>query len=140
MANPQSPSGMLLAACETRLAVALLSKPLIKEYRSVIARVAESNAAIQREKIQILLKKLMYLGEYIRSVRARFPFARDPTDAKLIELAIEGRATHLASFDRDLLSLPMATTEAGKRLRQRVPNLRVMTPLEIIRQNPQLIG
>jgi predicted nucleic acid-binding protein len=78
------------------------------------------------------------LGDYIPTVHSKFQFSRDPTDAKLIGLAIEERATHLASFDRDLLSLANSRTDAGKRFRQRLPNLRVMMPEEILLENRQL--
>ncbi len=63
--------------------------------------------------------------------------AQSPS-ARLIELAIEGRATHLATFDRDLLSLATAKTDASKRFRQRLPNLRVLIPEELLLEYPQL--
>jgi uncharacterized protein len=138
LANIASPSGRLIQVCEVRRAIALLSKPVMKEYRTVLSRVAELHEAIRAEDIQLLLRKLKYLGDYLPVVHAKFSFARDPTDAKLIELAIEGRATHLASFDHDLLSLAHSRTDAGKRFRQRLPNLHVMMPGELLLGNPQL--
>jgi predicted nucleic acid-binding protein len=80
----------------------------------------------------------MYVGDFLPVLRARFRLSSDPTDAKLVELAIDGEATHLASFDRDLLSLPRARNDAGKRFRQRLPKLEIMMPEELLLQNPEL--
>jgi predicted nucleic acid-binding protein len=50
----------------------------------------------------------------------------------LIELAISGKATDIVSADNDLLSLPTGHGDASKRLRQRLPNLRIVSPSEFL--------
>jgi predicted nucleic acid-binding protein len=75
---------------------------------------------------------LRYIGDEYRTIRVRFEFQRDPRDAIFIELAIAGEATHLITMDPDLLSLPTARTDAGKRFRQRLGGLTVQTPQTFI--------
>ena len=96
---------------------------MLDEYRRVLRHLMAWDESITDFQIESLLRKLRYLGEYYRQVSSTFEFARDPTDAKMIELAIEGNATHLITYDQDLLSLPGSRTDAGKRFRQRLRHL-----------------
>jgi putative PIN family toxin of toxin-antitoxin system len=139
LVNRASRSREVVAACETRKAIAILSKPLLDEYRRVLIHLQERDESITQFAIQAQLRKLQYLGEYVRGVNVSFPFSRDPTDAKLIELAIEAEATHIVTYDADLLSLPTSRSEAGKRFRQRLRSISVARPEELIRQYPRLL-
>jgi len=132
--NVRSRSGRVLEAVERRLVLLLLSKPVVAEYRAVLtdAEVVRRFAELTPERVDMALRRLRFLGEYLRSVRTRFALARDPRDAMLIELAIAGRATDLVTGDDDLLSLPDGHDDAAKRLRQRMPMLRVMTPADFL--------
>jgi putative PIN family toxin of toxin-antitoxin system len=137
--NRASRSRDVVMACEARRAIALLSKPLLDEYRRVLVHLQERDESITPFEIQAVLRKLRYLGDYTRQVSVSFPFARDPTDAKLIELAIEARATYIVTYNADLLSLPTARSEAGKRFRQRLRGVAVTRPEELIRRHPELL-
>jgi hypothetical protein len=48
------------------------------------------------------------------------------------------QATHIVTYDADLLSLPGSPSDAGKRFRQRLRSARVVRPEELIRQIPQI--
>ena len=128
MANPKSASGRLLAHCESRRAVLLISRPVQAEYRRVLgsAEMLRRNPEITDEAIELVLRRLRYVGEYLRQIEARFRFERDPNDESFIELAIDGSASHLVTNDNDLLSLVRGHDEAAKRFRQRLPALRVL--------------
>ena len=62
------------------------------------------------------------------SVPHTFDFARDPTDAKYIDLAVVTGAQLIVSHDNDLLDLMLDTDPAGRRLRAAYPSFRVLTP------------
>src|SRR5205085_379302 len=83
--------------------------------------------------VALVLDRLRYLSEYLPHVRARFRFPRDPDDEKFIELAIEGRATHIITADKDLLSLPTSHSEWARRFRQRMPQTVIQRPEHFIR-------
>jgi predicted nucleic acid-binding protein len=62
------------------------------------------------------------------AVTAHFRFVRDPHDAKLLELALSGKVTHLLTADRDLLDLGSGIDEAAKRFCTRLRQLLILTP------------
>lgn len=115
-------------AAEARTFVTLLSKPVLDEYRAVLsdAELGEKFPEITPQVVELTLRRLRFVGDYIRSPRAEFEYRRDPRDRKFVERAIELRATHILSFDKDLLSLPYSRGDAGRRFRQRLPDVTVI--------------
>ena len=136
MANQHSASGQLLALCENRRAVLLMSRPVQAEYRRVLGstEMLRRNPQITQEAIELVLRRFRFVGEYLGHIKARFRFDRDPDDEPFIELAIDGSASHLVTNDNDLLSLVRGHDEAAKRFRQRLPALRVLRAGEFIRE------
>ena len=126
--NMRSASGGVLDACDRRSVVLLLSKPVIAEYREVLTypAIVERYPELDFEKVEIALRRLRYVGDVVRRVKSRFDYQRDPKDAKFIELAIAGRATHIVSGDKDLLWLASGHGEVANRFRQRAPSTQVM--------------
>lgn len=128
LARPRSASSFILSACEDRRATLLLSRSVLTEYRHVLSdpEIAERHPAIAAKSIEVVLRALRYRSEFLAATDVRFRFDRDPSDAKFVELAIAGRATHIVSNDKDLLSLNAAHTDAAKRFRQRLPQVEVL--------------
>jgi len=114
----------------------LLSRPIQAEYRRVIGspEVRRRNPAITPRDVELVLRRLRYVGEYLGHVRARFRFDRDPDDEPFIELAIDGSASHIVTSDMDLLSLSSGRDDAARRFRQRLPRVRVLRPAEFLRE------
>ena len=55
-------------------------------------------------------QRLVFLAAYLReaedvTVTTRFKACRDPKDDKFLELAVDGKATHIVTGDHDLLTL-----------------------------------
>lgn len=136
LANPNSASGRVLAHCESRRMLLLLSRPIQAEYRRVLgsAEMLRRNPQITSEAIELVLRRLRYVGEYLAHVRASFRFERDRDDEPFIELAIDGSASHLVTSDNDLLSLPTGHDDAARRFRQRLPRIRVLRPAALLRE------
>jgi len=137
--NSRSASGRIVDACDRRRVLMLLSKPLLAEYRAVLTypAIVERYTELTSEKVEIALRRLQYVGEVLRAVKARFDYPRDPKDSKVIELAIAGRATHIVSADEDLLSLPGARGDAARRFRQRLPGTEVLRPDDFLNRYGQ---
>jgi len=129
-----SASTEVLAAADNRLFVTLLSRPIIGEYREILTddELTLKFPSLTQERVETAIARLRFHGVYVRRVTERFDYPRDPRDAKFIELAIAGRASHLVTHDADLLDLPHGRDDAAKRFRQRLPNLKVMKPTEFI--------
>ena len=136
LADRNSASGRVLEHCEKRQVLLLLSRPVQAEYRRVLgsAEMIRRNPQITHEAIELVLRRLRYVGEYIGQVRARFRFDRDRDDEPFIELAIDGGASYLVTGDKDLLSLMTGYDDAGRRFRQRLPGIRVLHPADFLRE------
>lgn len=141
LANPTGPSGLLLSRCIDRRLVVLLSKPVLAEYRRVLNSdwIVEQHPRVTPTSVKTVLRRLEYVSEFIGISRVRFRFDRDPLDEKFIELAIGGSASHLVTSDKDLLSLRSGHTDACKRFRQRLPQIRVVGPEQFVRENGLLL-
>lgn len=129
-----SASAEVLAAADERTFVALLSRPVIAEYREILTddELTQRFPSLTRKRVETAIARLRFCGDYLRRVTERFHYPRDPRDAKFIELAIAGRATHLITHDADFLDLPHGKDDAAKRFRHRLPNLKVMEPRAFI--------
>ena len=136
LANRNSTSGQLLRLCEGRGVHLLLSRPVMREYRDVLARdeLTHAHPAITPEAVRLVIERLRYFAELVNPVRARFRYDRDPDDARFLELTIAGGGTHIITYDKDLLSLRSELTDAGKRFRQRMPGVQVLEAGEFMRQ------
>ena len=129
-------------AAESRTVISLFSKPVLDEYRAVLSHpgLVEKFPALSTRNVAFLIQRLRFVGEYVRSPRARFEYPRDPLDAKFIELAIDLKATHILSVDKDLLSLPKGRGDAAKRFRSRLSGVEVLDARDFIHRYAQSIG
>lgn len=117
-------SQKVVDSLQARKAIPLLSPQVMAEYRAVLSHLAFAskfpNLTLRR--VELALRRPRYVGDEYRTVRVKFELERDPRDAMFVELAIAGEATHLVTMDADLLTLPTARTDSGKRFRQRLAN------------------
>jgi uncharacterized protein len=134
IADPTSASGRVLTLCDQRNILILLSRALLAEYRRVLGapEIVRRNPAISGDAVELVLRRLRYVGEHTARPGARFRFDRDRRDEPVLELAIAAAATHIITNDKDLLSLPLGHDEASKRLRQRLPGLRILRPARFL--------
>lgn len=114
----------------------LLSRPVQAEYRRVLGSPAmvRRNPEITREAVELVLRRLRYIGEYLGHVGVSFRFDRDRDDEPFIELAIAGAASHVVTGDNDLLSLTAGHDDASRRFRQRLPGIHVLRPAAFLRE------
>ena len=140
--NRRSASGRILEAFDRRRLYILLSKPVLDEYRAVLTDpdIVERFPELTPKRVEVAIRRLQYFSHYLRTVRARFGFPRDPRDEMLIELAIAGKATDIVTSDKDLLSLRAGHGDAHKRLRQRLPGVRILSPAEFLDAHGPDIG
>ena len=128
LVSESSAAARIRRAAEKRLFIPLVSKPVLDEYRAVLlddvmmARFPEITPRL----VDVTIRRLRFVGDYVRTPGVRFEYRRDERDQKFLELAIALNATHVLSSDRDLLDLPEAQNEAGKRFRQRLPNTEIV--------------
>src|SRR5262249_11838655 len=142
LVSKASASQKVVDSLQARKAIPLVSPPVLAEYRAVLLHPAiiARFAHLTPRRVELALHRLRYVGDECRTGRVKFELDRDPRDAMFIELAIAGEATHLITMDLDLLSLPTARTDAGKRFRQRLGRLVVQTPQSFIEKYGNAFG
>jgi putative PIN family toxin of toxin-antitoxin system len=126
----------VLRAAEARRFVPLLSKAVLDEYRTILndPELLDRFPHLTARTVDGTLRRLLFVGDYLRQPSVHFEFPRDRRDEHIIEAAIALRASHIVSGDNDLLALPSSQTSSGKRFRQRSKNVRVLRADEFLRQ------
>jgi uncharacterized protein len=111
-----------------------LSRATLREIRDVFSypEVRFRNPNLTDERVAEFLQLLNFHGHVLRTVPHVFDYARDPDDEMYIDLAVAGKADYLVSRDKDLLSLTRGYGSHAKRLRRLSPNLRIVTPEELL--------
>ena len=128
IASASSAASKVLHAAERRVFVPLLSKPVLDEYRAVLTdpAIMQRFPRLTPQVVHVTIGRLRYVSDYLPAPKIEFEFPRDTRDQRFLELAIAMDATHILSFDQDLLSLPISHSESGRRFRQRLPGVRVL--------------
>ncbi|NOT60260.1 MAG: putative toxin-antitoxin system toxin component, PIN family [Acidobacteria bacterium] len=86
------------------------------------------------EVVQAFLIRLRETARFVRKVPKRFSYARDVDDEQYVDLAAAVDAHFIISRDKDLLSLNKGHTTECKEFRQRFRPLRVIEPLDFLRE------
>lgn len=135
LASEHSVGARILDAADKRRFIVLLSKPLLSEYRAILLHpeILKRFPSITPHRVRLQLDRLRYIGDYYPRVKTKFSFPRDPGDEPLIELSIEGHATHLLTYDPDILSLPENVSDAGRRFRRHCRKLQIIEPGQFLR-------
>jgi putative PIN family toxin of toxin-antitoxin system len=142
LVSQSSASQKVVDLLHARRAIPLVSPPVLAEYRAILLHpaIAARFTNLTPRRVELALHRLRYVGDEYRTVRVKFELERDPRDAMFVELAIAGEATHLVTMDGDLLSLPTAHINAGKRFRQRLGRLIIQTPQAFIERWGKAFG
>lgn len=90
------------------------------------------------EIVEAFLLRLRRNSVLVRRVPKKFNYSRDPDDEPYINLAAEAKADYLVSRDNDLLDLMTDYTPEAKEFRQRFRPLRVIEPLEFLKEMRKL--
>jgi putative PIN family toxin of toxin-antitoxin system len=81
----------------------LLSFPLLAELNAVLGR-EQFRKYVTLEDVRLFLAALVREAEWIE-VKSSISACRDPKDNMFLELAVDGRASHLITGDHDLIAL-----------------------------------
>jgi len=91
---------LLVAALEQRFTL-LVSVPLMVEYEAVMTRAQHLLASnLSAEDVGILLDAVASVGEPVRTDFLWRPSLRDPDDDMVLEVAVNGRADAIVTFNR----------------------------------------
>jgi putative PIN family toxin of toxin-antitoxin system len=124
----QGPAAQALRLVESNALTLYVSRPILRELRRALAypEVRQKNPAITDDVVGSFLARISFRGVMIRNVPHVVDLPRDPKDEPYLDLAVAVSADYLVTRDQDLLSLGSDYSIESKKLRQRVPNLKVM--------------
>lgn len=113
-----------------------LSEEILAEVEDVLNRPEVRNhfQTLTEEIVDAFLLRLRKTSQIIRQVPQKFSYSRDPDDEPYINLAVEAKAAYIVSRDKDLLDLMTGYTTEAKEFRQRFRPLRVIEPLEFLKE------
>ncbi len=116
-----------------------LSKDVLEEVTDVLNRpkIRAAFETLTDELVNSFLEQLREVGEFVRVVPKRFTYSRDKDDEQYVNLAGAVDAHYLVSRDKDLLSLNTGYSDECKQFRQRFRPLKVIEPLDLLRQIAQ---
>lgn len=134
IARQRGPAAECLRLVEQNRATLFLSKPILREFRKILAYpdIRERNPQITDAVINEFIAKLLFRGILVRNVPHAIDFSRDPGDEPYLDLAVATNADDLVTRDKDLLSFADEHTIEAKHFRQRCPTLRIVTPNDFL--------
>ena len=129
------PAAACLRLVEHEIIDLYASDDVLGELADVLARpsIRAKFSAVTDELAERFLARLRRAAHVVNDVPARFPFERDPKDAKYLDLALEVGADFLVTRDNDLLDLMTANDETARLWRERAPAVRIVDPAEFLR-------
>jgi putative PIN family toxin of toxin-antitoxin system len=113
-----------------------LSKDVLGEVEEVLSRpkIRQAFDTLTDELVSSFLKRLRESGEFVHSVPKKFTYPRDKDDEQYVNLACAVDAHYLVSRDKDLLDLNTGHSIQCKEFRQRFRPLKVIEPLDLLRE------
>lgn len=113
-----------------------LSEDILAEVEDVLSRpeIRKHFQALTDEVVEAFLLRLRRSAQIVSRVPKKFSYPRDPDDEPYINLAVEAKTNYLVSRDNDLLDLMTDYTLKAKEFRQRFRLLRVIEPLDFLKE------
>jgi len=132
--SPYGPAAACFSLLGTEALNVFVSRDVLQEVENVLSR------PVLRQKFPLLtedsknshLQRLHQEAVFIHNVPETFRYSRDPDDEIYVNLALITNARYLVTYDKDLLDLMTAETDAAHDFRHRFPHLEIVDPLAFL--------
>jgi putative PIN family toxin of toxin-antitoxin system len=140
--RPTGPARACIALLDQGDCTLCLSAGVLAEVTDVLNRpkVRRRFPRLTDERVANFLKDIQAQAIFFEEIPEAFVYARDPDDEPYVNLAIVAKASHLVTWDKDLLDLMNEGLPEGRDFRQRFPQLVILDPvafLQELRQHKQ---
>jgi uncharacterized protein len=134
--HDDGPAAGCLRLLEANRISVFLSRATLAELRAVLdyPAVREKNRQLTDVRVAAFVDRLTFKTNFIRRVPHAMDYPRARQDEPYIDLAVAAKADYLVSRDKDLLSLMTGYSAACKEFRQRTRPLKVLDPVEFLRE------
>jgi uncharacterized protein len=138
--NGYGPAGNCLEAAAAGRVQLFASETVLAEVADVLSRprVRRRRPHLTPAFTAAFVERIRQVATIIDPVPETFSFARDPDDEPYLNLAITVGADYLVSRDNDLLDLQAPDSQPGQELRQLLPQLTLLGPVELLQLLPPL--
>lgn len=131
--NPKGPAGECVSAAERGECLQHLSAFLIQEIRELPTKLTP-RLGVTPERVESLIKHICDYAIVVTDIPAVYVLAADPQDSEYVNLALVTKSELIVSRDRHLLTLMSPDTQQGRLFMQQFPDLRVLKPVEFLRE------
>ncbi len=133
LTSPQGPARRLFETVAQGGLTLVLSERTIAEFCDVAQRPALMRKyGLNPDRIATFVGEMRTWSTLIADISEQFFSPRDPSDAHYVNLALAANARLIVSRDHDLLSLRDQSTKEGQDFVARFPELRILTPPELL--------
>lgn len=134
----QSPAARCVQLVDLGAVEILLSDTILQEIKDVLTRpqVRAKLTRLTDERVEEIIRVLSERSTLYTHVPSHIRYERDPKDEPFLNLAIEAQADYLVTYDLDMLEAAAPNTPSRQVLRDRIPDLRMVTPEQFL----QLLG
>jgi putative PIN family toxin of toxin-antitoxin system len=135
-ARESGPAAACLRLAEQGFVQLCVSKEVLAEVRDVLSRpnLRRKFPSLTPERIAAFLEAVCRGAVLLEEVPSAVTLNRDPKDEKYLNLTVAAGAEVLVTRDNDLLDLREEANPVGRQLRQQYPSLRILDPVEFLRQ------
>jgi uncharacterized protein len=133
-ARENGPAAACLRLVQDGYVRQFLTEEILAEVGDVLLRpnIQRRFPDLTAEFVVAFLDRLRELAEMVALCPEVVDLPRDPKDAKYLNLAIASSARYLVSRDNDLLNIMSDPTEASRSIRERLPGLTILDPVEFL--------
>lgn len=135
-AREKSVAADCLKLVENKQIQLFISREILVEVEDVLNRpeIRGHFPDLSDDIVGAFLKRLIACSNLVRNVQKKFIYSRDEDDEPYINLAVAANADFIVTRDRDLLDLMTGHTDECKEFRQRFRPLKVIEPLELLKE------
>ena len=131
--NPKGPAGSCLKAAESGDCILHVSPFVLQEIRELPGMIDERHG-VTPDRVESLIIQVREYAIIISDVPEIYIHPADPKDSAYINLALATQSKLVVSRDRHMLALIDAATPEGRAFVQRFPDLRVLKPVDFLRE------
>jgi len=131
------PASACLDSAESGYVDLIVSSEILSEVREVLLRPeirSRRPLTLRGPLVDAFLERLSGISTMFAAPPRIFEYPRDPDDEVYINLAIASGARYLVARDKDLLDLARTDSPDAIALRRMPPSLRILDPVEFLRQ------
>lgn len=132
--NINGPGGSCVRRALNNEVALFLSEPIPEEIRNTPNKATPARLGVTSARTERLIENLLKVATLLLDVDEAFSYPRDPDDAHYINVALTAEAKLVVSRDKDLLALMSNTSKDGKDFQVRYPQLRILDPVQFIRE------